>query len=97
MTDAFERAAQRAESESRRERQGRLVRLQQKGFRIHATAFVAVQVLLVAIWALQWQLGGTSHPWFLYALFGWGIGLAVHYSVTPHGSETSPANHGEPE
>ena len=60
----------------------RAARRQQKGFRIHATVFVAVQVLLVVIWALQWQLGGTSHPWFLYALAGWGIGLAAHYAAT---------------
>jgi hypothetical protein len=81
MNDAFERAAQRAESEYRRKRRQRSVRCQRKGFRIHATVFVAVQVLLVAIWALQWQLGGTSEPWFLYALGGWGIGLAAHYAV----------------
>ena len=83
MNDAFERAAERAESEHRRKRRQRSVRRRRKGFRIHATVFVAVQVLLVVVWALQWQLGGTSHPWFLYALFGWGIGLGVHYAVTP--------------
>jgi hypothetical protein len=86
MTDAFERAAQRTESEYRRKRRQHSVRGQRKGFRIHATVFVAVQVLLVAVWALQWQLGGTSHPWFLYALVGWGVGLAIHYAVTPNGS-----------
>jgi fatty acid desaturase len=82
MNDAFERAARRAESEYRNKRRRRSLRRQRKGFRIHATVFVAVQVLLVVIWALQWQLGGTSHPWFLYALVGWGVGLAAHYAVT---------------
>ena len=81
MTDAFERAAQRTESEYDRRRRERSARRQRKGFRIHATVFVAVQALLIVIWALQWQLGGTSHPWFLYALFGWGIGLAAHWAV----------------
>lgn len=82
MTDAFERAAERTETEYRRKRRQRSLRLQRKGLRIHATVFVAVQVLLVVVWALQWQLGGTSHPWFLYALAGWGVGLAAHYAAT---------------
>ncbi len=81
MTDAFERAAERAETEYRRKRRQRSARLQRKGLRIHATVFLAVQVLLVIIWALQWQFGGTSHPWFLYAFAGWGVGLVAHYAV----------------
>ena len=75
--DAFERAADREEAE-RRERRGHGARA---GFRIHLTVFIAVQLLLVVIWAMQWALGGTSHPWFLYALFGWGIGVAAHYAA----------------
>jgi hypothetical protein len=35
----------------------------------------------VVVWALQWQLGGTAHPWLLYALLGWGVGLAAHYAA----------------
>ncbi len=93
MNDAFERAAERAESEYRHKRRRRSARRRQKGFRIHATVFAAVQLLLVAIWALQWQLGGTSHPWFLYALAGWGVGLAAHYAVTRdrEGKRDAPA------
>jgi hypothetical protein len=82
MTDAFERAAQRTQTEYRRRRRERSARLQRKGFRIHASIFVAVQVLLVVVWALQWQLGGTDHPWFLYALVGWGVALVAHYAVS---------------
>jgi hypothetical protein len=81
MTDAFERAAERAESEYRQRRREGAERIKRKSFHIHATVFVAVQVLLVVVWALQWQLGGTSHPWFLYPLLGWGVGLAAHYAV----------------
>ena len=81
MSDAFERAAERAEAEHQRARRERWARGQRKGFRIHATVFVAVQLLLVVVWALQWQLGGTSHPWFLYALLGWGVGLAAHWAA----------------
>jgi 2TM domain-containing protein len=81
MNDSFERATQRTELVYRRRRRQRSARLRRKGFRIHAAIFVAVQVLLVVVWLLQWQLGGTSYPWFLYALVGWCVGLAIHYSV----------------
>ena len=81
MSDAFERAADRAEAEHDRARRERAARGHRKAFRIHATVFVAVQLLLVVVWALQWQVGGTSYPWFLYALGGWGVGLAAHYAA----------------
>lgn len=81
MTDAFERAAEQAESEQRRQRRERSAEGQRKGFRIHATAYVAAQILIVAVWVLQWQFGGTTHPWFVYATLGWGIGLAAHYAT----------------
>jgi len=77
MSDAFERAAERAEAEHRRRRRERSARGQRKGFRIHATVFVAVQTLLVVVWALT----GAGYPWFLYALVGWGVGLAAHYAA----------------
>ena len=77
MSDAFERAAERAEAESRRLRSERAARGNRAGFRIHATVFVAVQVSLVVIWALT----GGGYPWFLYALVGWGIGLAAHFAA----------------
>lgn len=90
MIDAFERAAQRAESEYRQRRNERADRFKRKSFQVHATVFVAVQVLLVVVWALAWQLGGTSHPWFLYPLLGWGVGLAAHYAaVRPTSARSS--------
>jgi hypothetical protein len=79
MDDPFERATIRAERELHRERDERTARGTRTGFRIHATAFVGVQLLLVLIWALAGLLSGFWHPWFLYALGGWGVGLAVHY------------------
>jgi hypothetical protein len=81
MDDAFDRAIERTSEERRQRRLANVDRLNRKGLRIHTVVFVAVQVLLVAIWALQWQLGGTEYPWFLYALGGWGLGLAIHYFV----------------
>ena len=80
--DAFERAAEREESEHRRRGRERRARGVRAGFRIHLTVYIAVQVLLVAIWGLEVALDGSfHHPWFLYALFGWGIGLAAHYAA----------------
>lgn len=88
MSDAFERAADRAEAEYSRHRQERIAGAQRQAFRIHATAFAAVQVLLLVVWALS----GAGYPWYLFPLGGWGVGLAVHWAVArdsfrdkPHG------------
>jgi hypothetical protein len=78
MDDAFERAVE----EERRERRERRDRRIRAGLRAHVTAFLAVNALLLAIWAAT-SLGG--HPWFLYPLFGWGVGLAMHYSLVRPG------------
>lgn len=45
------------------------------GFRIHATAYVLMTAVQWLIWALTW----TGHPWPLYPMLGWGIGLLAHY------------------
>ena len=45
-----------------------------RGFYIHATVFVLVNALLLAI-----NLGNAhANIWFFWPLFGWGIGLAAH-------------------
>lgn len=79
MTDAFERAAERAEAATRTRRRERCGRGQRKGFQIHATVFVVVEIMIFVIWVLQWQTGDTGYPWFIYPLLGWGAGLAAHY------------------
>lgn len=66
MDDAFERAASRERTEARR-----------LGFRIHLWVYLAVNVLLVATWALT----GGSFPWFIFPLLGWGIGVVAHYAA----------------
>jgi hypothetical protein len=46
------------------------------GFRIHASVFLAVNLLLVVTW---FGTGG-GYPWFIYPFFGWGIGLVAHFA-----------------
>ena len=81
MSDAFERAADREEDEHRARRERRNRDGNRTAFRIHLTTYIAVQVLIVVVWALVLGLGGTSHPWFLYPLLGWGVGVAAHYAA----------------
>ena len=68
--DAFERAAQRELDGPR------------LGFRIHLAVYVAVQLLLIATWAMTsaWD-GGVPFPWPIFPLLGWGVGLAAHYAA----------------
>lgn len=50
---------------------------EQVSFYTHITIYLAVNALLVAIW---WATGGPNmFPWFIFPLFGWGIGIAAHY------------------
>jgi hypothetical protein len=85
---ALDRAVQRTIEAERAASRRRVHRAAVLGLRIHAAVFVLVQMLLVVIWALT---SNGDSLWFLYPLFGWGIGLAVHAVVvrslvrpTPH-------------
>ncbi len=44
------------------------------GFYIHAAVFIAVNLLLIAINLIN----SPGVLWFIWPLFGWGIGLAFH-------------------
>jgi class 3 adenylate cyclase len=48
------------------------------GFRGHLVPFVAVNSFLAF---LYFSLTPGEHPWFLYPLFGWGIGLVSHWAA----------------
>jgi class 3 adenylate cyclase len=56
-----------------------------RSFRVHATVYVAVNLLLIAIWALtepghaNHRHGDESDFWPIWPILGWGVGLAVHY------------------
>lgn len=48
-------------------------------FRAHAGAFAGVSALLLVIWFVTTPFG---HPWFLYPVGAWAIGLAHHFVAT---------------
>jgi hypothetical protein len=45
-----------------------------RGFFAHATVYVAVNALLVLINLTT----SPEYHWFVWPLFGWGIGLVIH-------------------
>jgi fatty acid desaturase len=47
-------------------------------FRGHLLAYAMVNALLWAAWGVVFAVSGAWFPWPLFALFGWGIGLAFH-------------------
>jgi class 3 adenylate cyclase len=56
-----------------------------RGFELHATVYVAVNLLLIAIWALTGP-GYANHRhgsgldfWPIWPVLGWGLGLGLHY------------------
>ena len=61
--------------------------LPQSDFGEHLRVFVAVQLLLVAIWALT----GAGYFWPVWPFMGWGIGLVVH-GFCEMGTQTMWAN-----
>ncbi len=70
MTDPFAHDAFR-------EREARQLR-RRRAFWLHASIWFAVNTMLVVIWAVT----GGGHPWFVYPLLGWGVGLAAHGAAT---------------
>ncbi len=56
-------------------RSAAIARLSDKrDFRNHAFVYCAVNTLLVVIWAAS----GAGYFWPIWAIGGWGIGLAAH-------------------
>lgn len=45
-------------------------------FYIHFVIYIAVNLFLIAQWWVT--LGPDGFPWFVFPLFGWGIGIAAH-------------------
>ncbi|HVM40344.1 MAG TPA: 2TM domain-containing protein [Acidimicrobiia bacterium] len=74
MTDPFDRAVIR----ERLERNEHRLRHAQAGWTWHLKVYLAVNLLLAAIWLVN--DGPTSDPWFLWAAGGWAVGLYFHWS-----------------
>lgn len=57
------------------------------GFYVHFAVFAAVNAMFVAIWWFTSVAtgGAVAFPWFIFPLFGWGIGIAAHYVAAFHG------------
>jgi len=45
-----------------------------RGFYSHLTVYICVNIILILIWAFA----SGGFPWFIFPLFGWGIGLVFH-------------------
>jgi adenylate cyclase len=73
------------------DQQAAIKRIQAKrGFKVHATVYVAVNLFLVAIWALTGP-GSANHGdgsgsdfWPIWPILGWGVGLGAHYLTVFH-------------
>jgi hypothetical protein len=62
-------------TEQNTERDAAIKRLKaRRGFHVHVAIYLVVNALLVVIWALS----GAAYFWPIWAMLGWGIGLAFH-------------------
>jgi hypothetical protein len=64
--DAYRRAEQRVRAKI--------------GFYWHLTSYILVNGMLIAIYLLTTlAVGNLYYPWFVWPMFGWGIGLLFHF------------------
>ena len=57
---------------------------QKVSFYTHLAIYITVNIFLIAIW---WATSGpSSFPWFVFPLFGWGIGIVAHFVEAFRGS-----------
>ncbi len=45
------------------------------GFYVHFSIYLIVNALLIVFWYVT----GAGFPWFIFPLFGWGVGVAAHF------------------
>ena len=57
-------------------------------FRKHLFTYIAVNGFLWILWFFR---GEGMHPWPLYPMLGWGIGLAFNYYDAYHGDTDAMA------
>lgn len=49
---------------------------EKKGFFIHLSAYIIINLMLILLWAFA---AGGGYPWFIWPLGGWAIGLVFHF------------------
>ena len=59
-----------------------------RGFFIHLTVYIAVNILLVIIWRF---VAGAGFPWFLFPIAVWGIAVIIHAISVFRGKSDSAA------
>ena len=64
------------ESDEELREKARKIAQKKSDFHIHLVIYLAVNAFLIIIWYTT--LGLASFPWFVFPLFGWGIGIAAH-------------------
>jgi len=77
MNDPFERALERERSA----RRGRRYREVWKRLAVHFRIYVIVNLVLVGVWAVETLVRDGEPRWFVEVLWGWGVGLLIHYIV----------------
>jgi hypothetical protein len=60
-----------------------------QAFKVHALVYALVNALLVVVWLAGAITTGDWFPWFVFPLFGWGIGLGVQGWTAYRGNELS--------
>jgi adenylate cyclase len=48
---------------------------EKRAFGLHAAVYVAVNLLLIAVWAIT----SRGYFWPIWPVLGWGLGLGIHY------------------
>ncbi len=60
-------------TEEQRQRAIRRIRAKRE-FRVHLAVYLAVNALLVVIWAMT----STAYFWPVWPMLGWGVGVVAH-------------------
>lgn len=55
------------------------------GFQVHLAIYFAVNAFLAGIWYFTSVPHGSVFPWFVFPLFGWGIGIVGHFVAVYRG------------
>ena len=59
-------------------KKARKIAKEKSDFYIHFVIYLAVNAFLIAQWWVITRDTPNPFPWFVFPLFGWGIGVAAH-------------------